>query len=260
MATGCATGATFTAVPDGTGRIRVGTCGFPEARRRLYRDLDAVEVQQTFYHPPGPETVRRWRKEAPEDFAFSLKAWQLITHPPSSPTYRRLKRPLDDAEKALCGGFRLNDLTWRAWDATAHLADLLRAVAVVCQTPASFRPTAENLERMRRFFTAVPRGDWKIVFEPRGGDWTVTILAPLLDELGLVHGVDPFLASPLSRDWHYFRLHGRPAYHYHYRYSEVDLAALKRKLPGEGTVMVMFNNGAMARDARRFKALLSAPG
>lgn len=246
------------AVPE-TGRIRVGTCGFPEARRRLYRDLDAVEVQQTFYQPPRPETVHRWRAEAPEDFAFSLKAWQLVTHAASSPTYRRLKSPLSDAEKPLCGHFQLNNLTRRAWDVVCRMAGLLRAVAVVCQTPASFKPTKENLDRVRRFFTGVPRGDWKVVFEPRGDGWTAAILAPLLDELQLVHGVDPFLTPPLSRDWHYFRLHGLPAYHYNYRYSDADLTALKRKIPDEGPVMVMFNNVFMARDARRFKTLLSVP-
>jgi uncharacterized protein YecE (DUF72 family) len=53
-----------------------------------------VEVQQTFYEPPADTTIRRWRARAPAAFEFTLKAWQLITHEPSSPTFRRLKRPL----------------------------------------------------------------------------------------------------------------------------------------------------------------------
>jgi len=239
-------------------RVRVGTCGFPEARARLFRDLDAVEVQQTFYQPPRRDTVARWQAEAPAGFAFSLKVWQLITHPPSSPTYRRLKRPLTAAEKRLCGGFRLNDLTREAWRTMVALAEAAQAVALVCQTPASFRPEKENLARLRRFFTAVPRGDWKIVFEPRGEGWRADILRPLLAELDLVHGVDPFLTEPLSQDWHYFRIHGRPAYHYGYRYTDADLETLRDKLP-PGEVMVMFNNVHMAADARRFKRLLAAP-
>ena len=31
-------------------------------------ERDAVEVQQTFYEPPRPETVTRWRQEAGPDF------------------------------------------------------------------------------------------------------------------------------------------------------------------------------------------------
>lgn len=252
----CVTGPIFTDVPPAR-PVRVGTCGFPEARARLFRDLDAVEVQQSFYQPPRAETVSRWRAEAPAGFAFSLKVWQLITHPPSSPTYRRLKRPLTPEERRLCGGFQLNALTLAAWDTMRELAEAARAVALVCQTPASFRPEPENLARLRRFFTRVPRGDWKIVFEPRGEAWTPALLGPLLEALDLVHGVDPFLTAPLSREWHYFRLHGRPAYHYDYRYTDADLAALRDKLPPE-EVMVMFNNVHMAADARRFKRLLAA--
>jgi len=48
-----------------------------------------VEVQQTFYKMPKLETAARWRQQAPSDFEFTLKAWQLITHPSVSPTYRR---------------------------------------------------------------------------------------------------------------------------------------------------------------------------
>jgi len=50
-----------------------------------------VEVQQTFYQIPRIATGKRWREEAPPDFEFTMKAWQLITHEPSSPTYRRLR-------------------------------------------------------------------------------------------------------------------------------------------------------------------------
>ncbi len=240
-------------------RVRVGTCGFPEARKILFRDLDIIEVQQTFYHPPGEQTVRRWREEAPADYAFSLKAWQLITHPPSSPTYRRLRRQLSDTEKQLCGYFQLNDLTRQAWSQVSQLADILNAVAIVCQAPPSFRPTIENLECLKRFFAEVRRGEWKIVFEPRGPGWHDDILEPLLLECGLVHGVDPFLNHSLSRDWHYYRLHGLPAYHYRYRYSDEDLSNLAGMLPRQGSVQVLFNNLSMAQDAKRFKALLTNP-
>ncbi len=238
-------------------RVRVGTCGFPEARKFLFRDLNLIEVQQTFYQPPRERTVQRWREEAPADFSFSLKAWQLITHPASSPTYRRLRMQLSDAEKSLCGYFQLNDLTRRAWLQMSRLAAVLEVVAIVCQTPPSFGPTDEHLDRIYRFFTEMPRGEWKIVFEPRGPEWREEILRPLLSECNLMHGVDPFLVRSLNKDWHYFRLHGLPAYHYGYRYSDEDLRELVAMLPAQGPVHVLFNNVSMAEDARRFKALLA---
>ncbi|MER3469532.1 MAG: DUF72 domain-containing protein, partial [Thermoflexus sp.] len=58
-------------------RIHIGCCGFPKARSVYFRAFRAVEVQQTFYDPPRPETLRRWREEAGPDFVFTLKAWQV---------------------------------------------------------------------------------------------------------------------------------------------------------------------------------------
>ena len=69
--------------------IRVGCCGFPRARSEYYKAFQLVEVQQTFYHPPALKTVEKWRSDAPGDFEFTLKAWQLITHEFKSPNYRR---------------------------------------------------------------------------------------------------------------------------------------------------------------------------
>ncbi len=238
------------------GRVYVGTCGFVETRARLFRDFEVLEVQQTFYQPPRLEIARRWRQEAPSAFKFTLKAWQLITHPARSQTYRRLRERLSHEQLACCGGFKLNPVTCWAWQRTMEIAEVLKAEAVVCQTPPSFHPEPANLEQMERFFRKVPRGDWKIVFEPRGPGWDVKVLRPVLEALNLSHGTDPFLAPSLGEDFHYFRLHGRPAYAYDYRYSDEDLEELRKMLPAQGRVFVLFNNAFMAEDARRFKALL----
>lgn len=73
-------------------KVRTGSCGFRLTRSEYTQLLSAVETQQTFYQPPQIKTLERWRAEAPAGFEFTVKAWQLITHQSSSPTYRRLKR------------------------------------------------------------------------------------------------------------------------------------------------------------------------
>ncbi|MHC1610664.1 MAG: DUF72 domain-containing protein [Candidatus Methanospirareceae archaeon] len=35
--------------------------------------------------------AERWRLRAPKEFEFTVKAWQLITHEPTSPTYRKAR-------------------------------------------------------------------------------------------------------------------------------------------------------------------------
>ncbi|NOX56742.1 MAG: DUF72 domain-containing protein, partial [Planctomycetes bacterium] len=117
--------------------VRIGTCGFCLPQEEFFRTFRLVEIQQTFYQPPQVRTVQRWRERAPEDFAFTLKAFQAITHAGTSPTYRRCR--LSDAQRAECGGFRDTPTVREAWHTTRALADAMRAEGVVFQCPASLR-------------------------------------------------------------------------------------------------------------------------
>jgi uncharacterized protein YecE (DUF72 family) len=63
-------------------QIKVGCCGFPTARKNYFQEFNLVEIQETFYRPPSIDGAAKWREEAPQDFEFSLKAWQVITHLP----------------------------------------------------------------------------------------------------------------------------------------------------------------------------------
>ncbi len=242
-----------------TGRtVRVGTCGFAESQARTFRDFDILEVQQSFYQPPQTKTVARWRAAAPGDFVFTLKAWQLITHEAHSPTYRRLREPLTERQLRQCGGFRWNAVTRMAWDRMRALADALGAKAILFQTPKSFAPEPVHVERLYRFFTSIDRdASIRLAFEPRGKAWTDALLRSIVHDLRLVHVVDPFLRRPVGRGLRYLRLHGRPAYHYHYRYTRTDLQALLAKLSGPWPHWLLFNNDHMAEDARRFRKLLA---
>ena len=235
----------------------MGTCGFAEAQAKVFHDMDCLEVQRTFYQPPRVATAERWRAQAPAGFRFMVKAWQLVTHEAGSPTYRRLRAELSESERAECGRLRWNATTREAWRRTQAIADALEAEAVVFQTPKSFRPTSDSLANLRRFFGEVDRrGRW-LVFEPRGEAWEDGLMGELVEELGLVHGVDPFLRAPAGKGVAYFRLHGRPAYNYRYRYSDQELDRLAESLRGRGTARVLFNNDTMAEDARRLKGRLA---
>jgi hypothetical protein len=79
----------------------VGCCGWTEAQAKYVATFSAIEIQTTFYQPPGDAAARRWKILAPIGFRFCMKAWQLITHTPSSPTYRRLKSRISNSEEPL---------------------------------------------------------------------------------------------------------------------------------------------------------------
>jgi uncharacterized protein YecE (DUF72 family) len=183
-----------------------------------------------------------------------MKAWQLITHVPSSPTYRRLRERIDPGKADRYGSFRATPEVMAAWKRTAEFARTLGVSVIVFQCPASFRPIPQNVMNMQTFFSKIDRAGFLFAWEPRGA-WPHDLIRRLCEELGLIHCVDPFKDGPLFGGLDYFRLHG--AADYVYTYSEKELEILRKKI-SEKTIYVMFNNNTMKQDALRFLEILRA--
>ncbi len=236
--------------------VRLGLCGFTMAFEDYVREFPVVEVQKTFYQLPRLALAEKWRREAPQGFDFTIKAWQLITHKADSPTYRRLREELPGAATAY-GDFQGTHEVWEAWERTREWARAVGATIVVFQCPRSFRPTDASLRNLRSFFGAAERDALRFVWEPRG--WPDALVAELCEELDLVHCVDPLIDDTQCGSFAYHRLHGLPAYRYRYRYTDEDLerihaASLRELAAGRERVYVMFNNWWLHEDARRFAA------
>jgi len=238
--------------------MKLGMCGFTIGAAAYFRQFPVVEVQQTFYDPPPISTLEKWRRQAPAGFEFTMKAWQVITHLGASPTYRRLRRPMSDRERAEAGGFQTNETTLAAWRTTLEARDALAATAILFQCPASFRPTAENLTAMRSFLTCIDRpAGVRLLWEPRG-KWPNDVVRALCRELDLVHAVDPFVRPSLTPELLYWRLHGNKS---HYaRYTDDELRQLIDWLPDDPRIeaYVLFNNIPRVKDVRRFEELVRA--
>lgn len=230
--------------------FKIGCCGFPVSKKRYFESFKVVELQETFYQIPSTELARKWRYDAPEDFEFTLKAWQLITHEPKSPTYRRLKIKIPEKKKQAYGFFKPTEEVFSAWQSTSEIAGILRARVIVFQCPASFMPSQENKKNMERFFKNINRHDFILCWEPRGG-WSQEDIKSLCKELDLVHVVDPFRAEPLYGSIIYYRLHGIGGLRY--KYTDEDLKRLHDHCPEDRSLYVMFNNVFMFDDALRFK-------
>ena len=235
--------------------IWVGTCGFGRRQTDVFRDLHAVEIQRTFYHPVSVDLARKWRAAAPPEFAFAVKASQFITHEAASPTYRRADREIPASRAAAYGGFRASPEVEEGWAATRAVAEALAAKAIVFQCPASFRPTAANVAALYAFFERIETPAVK-AWEPRG-PWPSHIVAKVCEDLGLIHAVDPFAAEPATIGLAYFRLHGSPPgrARYRYAYTNGDLARLEAMVREYDDAFVFFNNMSMHVDAVRFRAL-----
>jgi uncharacterized protein YecE (DUF72 family) len=235
--------------------LKIGLCGYTVSAAEYYETFPVVEVQQTFYEPPAMGTLERWRGQAPPGFEFTMKAWQVITHAGTSSTYRRLKKPMTDRQRAECGGFRWNDTVRAAWERTAACARVLRATAILFQCPASFRATPESVDHLSRFFSEVrPPEGVRFLWEPRG-PWPEDTIADVCATLGLTHVVDPFVRKAVTAGLVYWRLHGRGSAYA--SYTDAELAELRDRLPreAEAEAYVLFNNIPRAGDARRFARL-----
>jgi uncharacterized protein YecE (DUF72 family) len=233
----------------------VGCCGWTEAQARYLVNFQTIELQTTFYQPPANAVAKRWRSQAPRGFRFCLKAWQLITHTPSSPTYRRLKSRISATEQDLYGSFKSTDQVWLAWERTREIAQILQADAIVFQCPKSFLPTRGNTDNLTNFFHQVQRDNRIFAWEPRGDDWRPELIRDVCAENNLIHCVDPFKSDPAFGDSLYWRLHGRTGYRY--RYTDDDLIELEARLHARahltGPNYIMFNNIYSRQDAHRFK-------
>ncbi|ASJ13807.1 DUF72 domain-containing protein [Thermococcus radiotolerans] len=236
--------------------IHVGTCGFCESHAKYYRDFDAIEVQQTFYRILQEKTLERWRKEAPQDFTFAIKAFQGVTHPPNSPTWRRSNvKPGKDV-----GLLRPNSEVLHFWRLTLREAEILGARFVLIQLPRSFRESEESFTNAERFFEMAERGDFEIAVELRG--WSEEGVKRFVREFGVIDVTDPLVRIPLHKgETNYYRLHGRyenGRIIYKHSYSDEELKKIRERVLGWNISesFVFFNNSDMCRDAKRFKAIL----
>jgi uncharacterized protein YecE (DUF72 family) len=236
--------------------VRVGVCGFCLPQAELFRRFRLLEIQQTFYWPPQLKTVERWRQDAPDDFEFTLKAFQAITHSGFSPTYRRAR--LTEEQKRECGDFRDTKVVRDGWDKTLCLATALAATVVLFQCPPKFTATEQNISQLRRFFLWASRGSLRFAWEPRHASWTAAIIAELCRELDLIQAGDPLERRSMIGSPSYFRLHGQPlgkfAYDYDKSYCDAELQDILDRCQTDPTYC-LFNNKQMAEDADRFSKL-----
>jgi uncharacterized protein YecE (DUF72 family) len=154
-------------------KLRVGTQGwnydawvgpfYPEGTRAadfltVYaRAFDTVEVDSTFYAIPAVKTVRGWARRTPDDFVFSLKLPQEITHE------RRL-RNVDDPTKEF-------------FDTVRELGPKLGSILI--QLGPDFGPT--ELPAVAQFLPKLPR-DIRFAIEFRQRGWIHDGVLALLSE------------------------------------------------------------------------------
>lgn len=140
------------------------------AMLELYaRAFSTIEVDSTFYAIPAASTIDNWAGRTPDDFTFSLKLPQEVTH----------VRALHESVEII------NEFCERARRLKAKLA------VVLVQLPPHFVYSPENSRTLAAFLKTLPR-DVRFAVEFRGNAWlsdvTLTILEGQNVALALVDG------------------------------------------------------------------------
>ena len=205
--------------------------------------LDSVEINNTFYRLPAPETLEGWRDAVPEAFVFSVKASRFITH----------MKKLKDPEATLAPFFeRVNELAPKLRPVLFHLPPRWRL----------------DLPRLGRFLEALPAGGG-YAFEFRDPSWWTDPLYELLDRHEAAFCIHDLggAQSPIVTTGNlvYVRLHG-PDGPYRGHYDAAALAGWADRCSAWATqgrrVYCYFDNdqaGYAALNALRLHEMVCAP-
>lgn len=164
--------------------------------------LSAVELNNTFYRLPHPAMVESWKTQVPDNFRFSVKASQRITH------FKRLKEVEDETKYLL--------------ETVGGLEE--RLGVVLFQLPPNMK---KDTERLASFLKHLP-ADTPAAFEFRHPTWFDEDVLKLLGDQNralCVSDTDDLPVTHIDKtsDWGYMRLR-------RVNYSKEDLTEWVRQI------------------------------
>jgi uncharacterized protein YecE (DUF72 family) len=210
--------------------ITVGCAGFPVPATRYFREFSFVEVQETHVSLPGPGTIRRWRREAPDGFRFALLG------------------PREVGQE----GFRDGKVIETALKSIEPIAGELEAKTAVFVGPVEFTSTRTNKSALRDFLGGVKTRFDRVVFEPAAG-WDPDECDELTHEVGALAARDPLLTGLSKLDVAYYRLHGPAGHKSRYEDPAIERLGDIARDAKHSDATYVFTNVDMFADAKRFK-------
>jgi uncharacterized protein YecE (DUF72 family) len=210
--------------------ITVGCAGFPVPATRYFREFSFVEVQETHLAVPGPGTLRRWRREAPEGFQFALLGPRTIGQE----------------------GFRGGKVVETALRTLGDVATELEADTAVFVAPPELAPTRANRGVVLDFLRAVGPRFSRVIFEPAPG-WDPDETESLAADAGALAARDPLAHGLSTRELAYYRLPGPAGHKSRYEDPAIDKLAEIAKSAKHRAATYVFTNVDMFADAKRFK-------
>jgi uncharacterized protein YecE (DUF72 family) len=210
--------------------ITVGCAGFPVPATRYFREFTFVEVQETHVALPGPGTIRRWRREAPEGFQFALLG------------------PREVGQE----GFRDGKVVETALRMLSGVAKELEATTAIFVAPPEFPPTRPNKAAVSEFLNSVRKKFNRVIFEPAPG-WDPDESDEIAAGAHAMAARDPLSHGLSKAPIAYYRLPGPAGHKSRYEDPAIERLADIAKKGKHKEAMYVFTNVDMFSDAKRFK-------
>ena len=215
--------------------ITVGCAGFPVPATRYFKEFNFVEVQDTHVSLPGMGTLRRWRREAPPGFRFTLVA---------------------PRESGL-DGFKNGKPAEVSLQGLADIGKELDSDTVVILAPPDFAASRSNRTIAKDFLQFAKKRFKTVIWE--APHWPVKESEEIAEEAGAIAARDPLTTGTSTLAIAYYRMPGPAGHKSRYEDHAIDrLAELVRKATNKEATYV-FTNVDMFADAKRLKKLLKLP-
>ncbi len=216
--------------------LTVGCAGFAVPATRYFKEYLFVEVQETHVAVPGPGTVRRWRREAPEGFDFAVLG------------------PRQVGAEAFRTGAEMD----AALAILVSVAADLNAKTAVFVAPPDFTNSRANKAALKDFLKEARARFDTVVFEA-GPAWKADDLDKLAAETDTLAVRDPLHQGLSKREVAYYRLPGPAGRKSRYEDPAIErLADIAREDVNQRATYV-FANVDMFADAKRFKKAMGLP-
>lgn len=215
--------------------LAVACSGFAVPASRYFAEFTAIEIAETEVDVPGPSTVRRWTREAPRGFRFSVLG----------------PRSIGD------NGFRWDAAAEAALRACQEVAVALRAEALVLVAPAAFGAGRGDRGQLRTFATKAGRATVPLVFDVPG--LASSAVTDAVESSGALATWNPLTdAPPRGAGLVYARLPG-PSGH-RSRYDDQHLARIAERFGALAPRprWCVFANADRGVNAQRLTALATA--
>lgn len=228
-------------------RIYVGTGGWydykkdslsPGLRLKAYsKKFNFVEVNSTFYKIIHPKTVERWSRLVPEDFQFSVKCYQALTHKIGI-------RPVEDA--------------FNTMNTMMHYCRILKAKILVLESPAHVRFDDKFVRDARQFFTSLSMNNVRVAWEfRRKPEELPDELINLMRDLEIIHVVDLSWEEPRRKsDILYTRIFGNPKNEFRLSNQDINIITQKVMQSESRIAYLSTHTPRMMQDAEKFDRMV----